>query len=168
MIQKPLVNRQIRAKEVRLVDETGKQVGLVALEEAIRLAQERGLDLIQVTEKVEPPVCKIMDYGKYIYQLSKKDKQEKQKGGELKGIRLSFGISQHDLEVRVRQAEKFLKENNKVLIEMRLRGREKAMGDFAREKISKFLEILRITTPYKIERDLRRDPRGFTMIIAKQ
>lgn len=168
LIQKPLVNRQIRAREVRLIDEAGKQIGLIALEEAIKLAQERGLDLIQVTEKVEPPVCKIMDYGKYVYQLSKKDKQEKQKGGELKGIRLSFGISQHDLEVRVRQAEKFLKENNKVLIEMRLKGREKAMGDFAREKISKFLEILLVTTPYKIERDLKRNPRGFTMIIAKQ
>lgn len=140
----------------------------MALENALQMAQNSGLDLIQVTERVEPPVCKIMDYGKYIYQLGKKEKQDKPKGGELKGIRLSFGISQHDMEVRTRQAAKFLKENNKVRIEMRLKGREKAMGDFAKEKIGKFLEILKSIVPHKIERDLRRDPRGFSMIIAKQ
>lgn len=168
MQQKPPVNKQIRAGEVRLIDETGKQVGVVTLEKALQLAESSGLDLIQVTEKVEPPVCKIMDYGKYIYQLGKKEKQEKPKGGQLKGIRLSFGISQHDLEIRTRQAAKFLKESNKVRIEMRLKGREKAMGDFAKEKINKFLEILKSIIPHKIERDLRRDPRGFTMIIAKQ
>ena len=154
---------------MRLIDATGKQVGVIVLEKAVQMAQDAGLDLIQVTERVEPPVCKIMDYGKYIYQLSKKEKQTiKQAGGELKGIRLGFSISQHDLEVRVRQAVKFLSENNKVMIEMRLKGREKAMGDFGKEKINNFLKTLGELTPYKIERDLRRDPRGFTMIIAKQ
>ncbi len=137
-------------------------------EDALKIAYERSLDLIQVTEKVEPPVCKIMDYGKYIYQLSKKEKQTKPKGGGLKGVRLSFGISQHDLEVRVRQAEKFLKAGDKVRIEMRLRGREKAMGDFSKEKINKFLGILQGLIPYKIEVELKRSPRGLTMIIAKQ
>ena len=153
---------------MRLIDETGKQVGVVALEKALQMAQDSGFDLIQVTERVEPPVCKIIDYGKYIYQLGKKEKQDKPKGGELKGIRLSFGISQHDLETRTRQAAKFLKDNNKVRVEMRLKGREKAMGDFAKEKIGKFLEILEAVVPHKIERELRRDPRGFSMIIAKQ
>ena len=153
---------------MRLIDETGKQVGVVVLEKALQMAQDSGLDLIQVTERVEPPVCKIMDYGKYIYQLSKKEKQVKPAGGELKGIRLSFGISQHDLDMRAHQAAKFLTQNNKVRIEMRLRGREKAMGDFAKEKINKFLETLSGLIPHKIERDIRRDPRGFSMIIAKQ
>lgn len=150
-----------------MIDETGKQAGLVNFEDALKMAYDRGLDLIQVTERVEPPVCKIMDYGKYIYQLSKKEKQAKPKGGESKGIRLSFGISQHDLEIRGNQAEKFLKEGNRVIIEMRLKGREKAMGDFAKGKINKFLETLRGIVPYKIERDLKRDPRGFTVIISK-
>lgn len=168
LIQKPPINRQIRAREVRLIDETGKQVGVLALEKAIQMAQDMGLDLIQVTEKVEPPVCKIIDYGKYIYQLNKKEKQTKPVGGELKGIRLGFGISQHDLEVRAKQAAKFLTGGNKVRIEMRLKGREKAMGDFAKEKINKFLETLQGLMPYKIERDLKRDPRGLTMIIVKQ
>lgn len=150
-----------------MIDEAGKQMGVVNFENALQAAQERGLDLIQVTEKVEPPVCKIMDYGKYLYQLEKKEKQAKPKGGELKGIRLSFGISQHDLEVRSRQAAKFLKGGDKVLIEMRLRGREKAMGDFAKGKINKFLEIMQNLIPHKIERELKRNPRGFTMIISK-
>ncbi len=166
---KPLANRQIRAKEVRLIDETGKQLGIVSLESALQKAEERHLDLIQVTEKVEPPVCKIMDHGKYLYQEKKKEKQivKKQKGGELKGIRLGFNISQHDLEVRAHQTEKFLKQGNKVRIEMILRGREKALGNFAKEKINKFLETLQPLCPYKVERELKREPRGFSMIIAK-
>ncbi|MBA7599140.1 Translation initiation factor IF-3 [subsurface metagenome] len=168
--KKPLVNRQIRTKEVRLIDETGKQLGVVSLATALQKAEERHLDLIQVTEKVDPPVCKIMDYGKYLYQEKKKEKQaaKKQRGGELKGIRLRFNISQHDLDTRARQTEKFLKQGNKVRIEMILRGREKALGNFAREKINKFLETLQNLCSYKVERELKREPRGFSMIIAKQ
>lgn len=152
---------------MRVIDETGKQLGVMPLEKALQTAMERNLDLIQVTEKVEPPVCKIMDYGKYLYQQKKKEKAARPKGGELKGIRLGFNISQHDLETRVRQAEKFLKAGDKVRIEMRLRGREKALGNFAKEKINKFLEILTSLVPYKVERELKREPRGFTMIISK-
>ena len=152
-----------------MIDETGKQLGVMSLDEALREAEGRNLDLIQVTKKVEPPVCKIMDYGKYLYQEKKKEKQaaKKQKGGELKGIRLRFNISQHDLETRARQTEKFLKVGNKVRVEMVLRGREKALGNFAREKIKKFLEILQVTMPYKVERELKREPKGFSMIITK-
>ncbi|MBI2626361.1 MAG: translation initiation factor IF-3 [Candidatus Nealsonbacteria bacterium] len=168
MNSQPLINRQIRAKEVRLVDETGKQAGLVPLEAAIQMAQERGLDLIQVTEKVDPPVCKIMDFGKYLYQLKKKEKGAKAKGGGIKGIRLGFNMASHDLNVRAQQAEKFFKEGDRVIIEMRLKGREKALGEFAKEKIKKFLELLQVLIPYKIERELKRDPRGFSMIIAKK
>ncbi len=140
------------------------------MEEALQKAQERNLDLIQVTSKVEPPVCKIMDYGKFLYQQKKREKEsaKKQKGGELKGIRLGFNMAQHDLEVKARQAEKFLKEGNKVKIELRLRGREKALGDHAREKINTFLEILQKLIPYKAEREIKREPRGFTMIISKE
>ncbi len=152
-----------------MIDETGKQLGVLAIEKALQIARERGFDLIQVTEKIEPPVCKLMDYGKYLYQQQKKEKTTKhRKGGELKGIRLGFNISEHDLETRVRQAEKFLKKGNRVRIEMRLRGREKAHQSFAREKVKKFLENLEKTTPIKIERELRRQPRGLTIIISKR
>ncbi len=168
MFKKLLVNRQIRATEVRLIDETGKQLGVVPFEEAARLAIERKLDLIQVTEKLEPPVCKLGDYGKYLYQEEKKEKAtHKHKGGELKGIRLTFNISLHDLETRVHQTEKFLKRGDRVRIELPLRGRQKALQDFAREKVEKFLEILKGAVPIKTERELKREPRGFSMIISK-
>ena len=155
---------------MRVVDETGKQLGVLPLEEALRLAYERNLDLIQVTEKVDPPVCKIMDYGKYAYQEKKKEQSsaKKQKISELKGIRLTFNIGQHDMEVRARQTEKFLKAGDKVRIDIVLRGREKALGNFAREKIGKFLEVLQGFVPYKIERELKKEMRGFSMIISKQ
>jgi len=168
LLRKPLVNNQIRAREVRLIDETGKQAGVVPLQEALRMAEERNLDLIQVTEKAEPPVCKIMDYGKYLYWLQKKEKMAKgSKSSELKGIRLGFNISLHDLETRAHQAEKFLKKGDKIRIEMVLRGRQKALGDFAKGKINQFLEILEKLVSIKIERELKRESRGFTMIIAK-
>jgi len=167
--KKPLVNNLIRAKEVRLIDETGKQLGVLTLEKALQMAKERSSDLIQVTEKLDPPVCKIMDYGKYLYHLKKKEKSAKHHtGGELKGIRLTFGISEHDLETRVKQTEKFLKIGDRVRIEMKLRGREKALQGFAREKIKKFLEALEKSIPIKTERELKKQPRGLTMIISKR
>jgi len=167
--KKPLVNNLIRAKEVRLIDEAGKQLGVLTFEEALQIAKERSLDLIQVTEKLDPPVCKIMDYGKYLYHLKKKEKSAKHHtGGELKGIRLTFGISEHDMETRIKQAEKFLKKGNRVRIEMKLRGRQKALQGFAREKIKKFLDALEKSTPIKTERELKKQPRGLTMIISKK
>ena len=169
MFKKPLINRQIRARELRLIDETGKQLGIVSFEEAARLAIERKLDLIQVTEKVNPPVCRLGDYGKYLYQEQKKEKTaQKHKTQELKGIRLTFNISQHDLETRVRQAEKFLKKGDRVRVVLPLRGREKALQGFAKEKMEKFLETLKEIIPIKIEREIKREPRGFTTIIAKE
>ena len=167
LIKKPLVNNQIRSREVRAIDEAGNQLGVMITQEALKLAIERNLDLIQVTEKVEPPVCKIMDYGKYLYQLKKKEKSLKQKSGEIKGIRLSFGISQHDLEIKAQQAKKFLEKGDKIRIEMVLRGREKGLLDFAKGKIGHFLEILNKLIPIKIERELKREFKGLTMIISK-
>lgn len=166
---KPLVNNQIRADQVRLVDETDKQLGIVNLTEALSLARERGLDLIQVTEKVVPPVCRLGDFGKYLYWQTKKQKEiKKQTGGEVKGIRLTFGISDHDMEIRAKQTEKFLKQNNKVLIEMVLHGREKAMAYVAKNKVYQFLEIVNKIIPIKVENDIKRSMRGFIMIITKQ
>ncbi len=169
MLKKTLINREIRAKELRLIDETGKQLGIVSFEEAARLAIEKKLDLIQITEKVEPPVCRLGDYGKYLYQAKKKEKaSHKHKEGEIKGIRITFNISQHDLETKVSQAEKFLKKGNKVKIELRLKGRQKALQSFGKEKIEKFLEILKEKISIKTERELKKEPRGFTAIIAKE
>ena len=167
-MKQPFINNQIRAREVRLIDETGKQLGVFPLEKALQLAQERNLDLIQVTEKVEPPVCKIGDYGKYLYSLQKKERKLRTKAGELKGVRISFAISPHDLETKAKQAEKFLKKGYKVRVELILKGRQKALGDFAKGKMKQFLEILEKLVPLKIERELKRETRGFIMIITKQ
>ena len=168
-INKVLINNFIRAKEVRVISETGEQLGVMNIFNAIDLAKSKGLDLIQVTEKVEPPVCRIANYGKYLYQQQKKEKKMvKPKGGELKEIRLTFNISPHDMEVRAKQAKKFLEEGNKVKINMALKGRQKAMGEFATEKVKLFLENLNSLIPIKPERELKREPRGFTMIVSKQ
>ncbi|MCH7604632.1 translation initiation factor IF-3 [Patescibacteria group bacterium] len=164
------INNQIRATEVRLVDETGKQVGVVPIKEALEMAQERELDLIQVTKKVDPPVCKIGNYGKYLYQQEKKakDATKKQTGGELKEIRLTYNMSPHDLETRAKQAEKFLQKGDRVRITLPLRGRQKAMEGYARDKIGSFLEGLGQTMSLKTERDLKREPRGLSMIVIKR
>jgi len=166
-LKRTFINNQIRAREVRVIDETGKQLGVFALGEALRLAQERNLDLIQVTEKVEPPVCKLGDYGKYLYSLQKKEKTTRTVAGKIKGVRISFAISPHDLETKVKMAEKFLKKGYRVRVELVLKGREKALGDFAKGKMNQFLEVLGKLIPFKTERELKREPRGFTMIITK-
>ena len=153
---------------MRLIDETGKQLGIVNLTDALRKSREAGLDLIQVTEKVNPPVCKILDYGKYAYQEKKKERKQKQdRSGELKSIRLRFNISPHDLETRAKSAEKFLKKGYRVRIEMVLRGREKRLSDFAREKLDQFLKTLQEIIPIKIEKEVKRAGKGLTTIITK-
>ena len=168
-MDKILINNFIRAKEVRVISETGEQLGVMNIFQAIDLAKSKGMDLIQVTEKVEPPVCRIANYGKYLYQQQKKEKKiAKPKGGELKEIRLTFNISPHDMETRATQAKKFLEGANKVKINMALRGREKAMGQFATDKVKLFLNNLNTLIPIKTERELKREPRGFTMIVSKQ
>ena len=165
MIKKPLVNNRIRAQKVRLIDDSGNQVGIILLQEALQMARERNLDLIQVTERIDPPVCKIMDYGKYLYRLQKKEKGVR-KSTEVKGIRLRFNISPHDLETRISQAEKFLKKGNKVKVEMILRGREHRLSQFAKEKLKTFISSLGEKTQIKIEGQIKRKTNGFIVIIS--
>ena len=151
---------------MRLIDQNDKQVGIVATEKALALAQEQDLDLIMVTRKVNPPICKITNYGKYLYSLKKREKKP-QKTGELKGIRLTFGISGHDLETRINQAKKFIDKDYKIRVEMKLRGRQKGSIDFAKAKFEEFLKKLKEQAPIKIENELKIQPRGLTMIISK-
>lgn len=168
-LNKTLVNNQIRSPEIRLIDEAGKQVGVVKLEAALSLAKEKGLDLIQVTERVVPPVCKLADHGKYLYQQEKKEKKEgKQKGGELKEIRLTLAISPHDMETRAKKALEFLKRGDTVRVAMRLRGREKAMGRFAEEKVGIFLEMVKQSMEIRMERPPKMEPSGLSLIITKK
>jgi translation initiation factor IF-3 len=146
-------------------------VGVLPLAEALKMAQERNLDMIQITEKVEPPVCKLGDYGKYLYSIQKKERKEKvgsAKTGEIKGIRLGFNIGTHDIETRARQAEEFLKDGSKIKVELILRGREKGLRGFAEQKIQQYLEILNARVPIKVERELKKEMRALTIIISKK
>ena len=154
---------------MRVIDEVGAQLGVMNIFAAIDLAKSKGLDLIQVTEKVDPPVCRIGDYGKYLYSLQKKEKKikVKTKVTKLKEIQIGFNTSPHDIEVKAKQAENFLRNGDKVKVGMVLKGREKAMGDFAKKKVEFFLETTNTLIPIKTERELKREPRGFTMIISK-
>ena len=139
------------------------------LTEALRKARERNLDLVQITEKVDPPVCKITDFGKHLYSHEKKERKTKvKKGGEMKGIRLGFNISLHDLETRANLAEKFLKRGDRVRVEMILRGRQRALFDFAKQKVQQFTEILEKLIPIKIEKNLERRGNRLIMIISKK
>lgn len=121
-----VINEQIRDKEVRLISDTGEQLGIVSSKEAQKLADERKLDLVKIAPNAKPPVCRIMDYGKYKFDQAKKEKEarKKQKTIETKELRLSPSIDDHDIQVKVKKAIEFLKNGDKVKVSIRFRGRE--------------------------------------------
>ena len=137
-----MINEQIRDKEIRLIDENGEQLGIVSSREAQKIADERNLDLVKIAPTAKPPVCKIIDYGKYRYELARKEKEarKKQKTVDVKELRLSPSIDTHDVQVKVKKANEFLKDGDKVKISIRFRGREighskvgmQIMEDFAK------------------------------------
>ena len=132
------------------------------------MARERGLDLIEIAPNVRPPVCRLMEYGKYQYKKSKeeKDQKNKQKRVEIKGIRISMRTGQHDLETKIKQIEKFFEKGDKIKIEMTLKGREKSLFNLAKEKLTQFVELIPSET--KIEQEIRSQPRGLSMVISKK
>ncbi len=121
-----MINEQIRDKEVRLIDVNGEQLGIVSSKEAQKMADERKLDLVKIAPTAKPPVCKIMDYGKYKFDQAKKEKEAKkrQKTVDVKELRLSPSIDTHDIQVKVKKAIEFLKDGDKVKVSIRFRGRE--------------------------------------------
>jgi len=160
------INDWIRISPVRLIDQDGQNKGVVDLYTAKKLASEADLDLIEIAPNTRPPVCRIMDFGKYQYQQSRKEKEQrhKQKKIEVKAVRISPRIGQHDLETKAKQASKFLKQGHKVRVEIRLRGREKAHLDFAQEKLQQFIDI--IAEPTQVDQPPKKEPRGLTMVIS--
>ncbi|KKU51150.1 MAG: Translation initiation factor IF-3 [Parcubacteria group bacterium GW2011_GWA2_47_10] len=132
--------------------------------EALRIAEERGLDLIEIAPTARPPVTKIMDFGKFKYEEEKKERQQKtkQKEVELKNIRIGFTTGRHDLELKAKQTEGFLTEGNKVRIDLLLRGRQKALREFAYGKFGEFLDMIHNK---EFEMEIKRTPQGFITII---
>ena len=163
-------NEKITVPEVRLIDEHGKEIGVMPTKEALQLAKDQELDLIEVSPVAKPPVVKLIDYGKFRYlqeKLAHKQKT-KQKKTELKVIRLSMRIGKHDLDFRQNQSQKFLESNNKLKLEMVLKGRENRHKDLAQENINKFIEELNEKIPTTVEQPLTRQGNRFTVILTKK
>jgi len=137
-------NTEIRALAVRIIGKDDEQLGLMPIEKALATAEEQGTDLVEVAPKANPPVCKLMDYGKYLYKLSKQDQQQKKrtKKTEVKGVRLGLSTGEHDLEVKRKQAIKFLKNRCLVKVAMIFKGREMAHKNLGRENMLAFAKSL--------------------------
>jgi len=160
------VNRQIRAKEVRVIDPEGKQLGVLPLVEALRAATNAELDLVEVSSKSDPPVCRIMDYGKFKYQQSKKahDAKKKQAVIHLKEVKMRPKTEDHDFQFKLRHIERFLKEGNKTKVTIVFRGRELAHPDLGRKMISRITEEAKEWG--KVEQEAKFEGRNFIMILA--
>lgn len=160
------INEEIRDREIRLIDVDGEQVGVVPTRKALEIADEKRLDLVKIAPNAKPPVCRIMDYGKYKYELSKKEKEAKknQKVINIKEIRLTPNIETHDLNVKGRRASDFLKDGDKVKVSVRFRGRQLGHTDIGREVLIKFAEI---TAEYGvIDRHPRMEGRNMIMYLV--
>ncbi|MDA0208417.1 MAG: translation initiation factor IF-3 [bacterium] len=163
------VNRQIKADEIRVIDNDKNMLGVMTVDQALALASEKGFDLIEVSPKANPPVCKLMEFGTFKYQKEKEAKKKRaaSKAVETKGIRLSLKIGTNDFNVRLNQAKKFLEKGNKIRIEMILRGREKAYSDRAQEVFDRFIEAVSEDFEVKVETPLKRMHSKLHMIVAR-
>ncbi len=152
-----MINEQIRDREVRLVGENGEQLGIMSSREAYKMAQEAELDLVKIAPTAKPPVCKIIDYGKYKYEMARreKDAKKKQKTIDVKEVRLSPNIETNDLNTKANQARKFLEKGNKVKVSLRFRGREMAHIATSKHVLDDFAKILEdiavVDKPAKME-----------------
>jgi translation initiation factor IF-3 len=160
------VNREIRVREVRAIGPEGEQLGILPTADALKKAQEGGYDLVEVAPTSQPPVCRIMDYGKYKYELRKKDHQSRrhQKSTQVKEIKLRPRTDKHDLEIKVRQIKEFLAEGNKTKVTVTFRGREMANQELGRAVMTSVVE--QVTEAGTIEYQPRMEGRSLIMIVA--
>lgn len=165
-----LANERILAPEVRVIDDQGAALGVMPTAQAMALAQERGYDLVEVSPRANPPVCKFLDFGQFKYQKEKEVRKQKAQSAEveLKGIRLSLRIGPGDFETRHQQAKKFFERGDKVKVELPLRGREKAFREGGKEVINKFIELLRLDYPLRIEQAITYQNGRMTAILARE
>ncbi|MBI2062473.1 MAG: translation initiation factor IF-3 [Candidatus Yanofskybacteria bacterium] len=168
MLKRLRINNQIKAVEVQVIDESGKQLGIMKTFDALRLAREKELDLAEVGPNVQPPIAKIMDYGKYIYRKERQEKKSgpKQKEQERKTVRVGFKTGIHDLEFKAKQIGGFLKEGHIVKIELTLRGREKGLAHLGKEKLQSFIKFIK--EEFTIQDNIKRSPFGWTITIKRQ
>ena len=160
------INENIRVREVRLIDDEGNQMGIVPTQEALKLAKEKDLDLVEVSPNANPPVCKILDYGKYRFEQEKKlrDSKKNQKVLKLKEIRMQPKIGSGDLDTKAKHIQEFLDEGDKVKVTIRFRGRELAHTELGYDVLNEVLK--RLTSAYNIDKPAAMDGRNMSMTIS--
>ena len=160
------VNQQIRISPVRVVDSDGEQIGILPIERALEIAEEKGLDLVEVAPNARPPVCRIMDYGKFRYEEQRKAREarKKQHHVQLKEVKMRPGIEDHDFDFKLRHARRFLEEGNKVKVTMMFRGRQMAHPELGREVLDRLSQEL--SEQGKVESHPSMEGRSMTMVLA--
>ena len=167
-ISKLMINERIRDREVRLVSESGEQLGIMSSREALKLAREADLDLVKIAPNAKPPVCKINDYGKYRYELARKEKEakKKQKTMEVKEVRLSPNIDTNDLNTKANQARKFITKGDKVKVTLRFRGREMAHVNYSKQILDSFYE--RLEDIAVVDKNPKMEGRSMVMFLSQK
>lgn len=168
IISELMINEQIRDREIRLIGEDGEQLGIMSARDAMKLAREANLDLVKIAPTAKPPVCKIIDYGKYKYELARKEKEakKKQKVIEIKEVRLSPNIEDNDLNTKVSAAKKFLEKGNKVKVTLRFRGREMAHMASSKHILDDFAKMLEEVAV--VEKPAKVEGRSMTLVLAQK
>ena len=163
-----MINEQIRDREIRLIGEDGEQLGIMSAREAMKIAQEAELDLVKIAPAAKPPVCKIIDYGKYKYEQARKEKEakKKQKTVEVKEVRLSPNIDTNDLNTKINNAKKFISKGNKVKVTLRFRGREMAHVQQSKHILDDFAETLADVAV--VEKPAKMEGRAMSMVLAEK
>ncbi len=161
-----MINEQIRGKELRVIDSDGSQLGVMSYNQAMKLAADKNLDLVEIAPQAKPPVCKIMDYGKYRFEKAKreKDNRKSQKTMEIKEVRLSLNIDTHDFETKLNHALKFLQKGDKVKVSIRFRGREMGHPELGYEVMKRFAQACGETAV--IEKPAKLEGRNMLMFLA--
>ena len=163
-----MINEQIRDREVRLIGQNGEQLGIMSAREAMKIAMEAELDLVKIAPTAKPPVCKIIDYGKYKYEQTRKEKEakKKQRTVEIKEVRLSPNIDTNDLNTKVNNAKKFISKGNKVKVTLRFRGREMAHVQQSRHILDDFAEML--SDIAVVEKAPKLEGRNMSMVLTEK
>ena len=167
-ISELIINEQIRDKEVRVIGENGDQLGIMSAKEALKLAEEAELDLVKIAPTAKPPVCKIIDYGKYRYEQARKEKEakKKQKTVDVKEVRLSPNIDKNDLNTKVNSAKKFIQKGDKVKVTLRFRGREMAHMQTSKHILDDFADMLKDVA--SVEKPAKLEGRSISMVLTEK
>ncbi len=165
-MQKTRINQQINSPEIRLLNDLGEQLGVFSIREALKLAEEHGLDLVEISPNAKPPVVKLISFDKYKYQQKKQEQQQKKKVKkvEVKTIRLTVKIAANDIATKAKRADEFLNDGDWVKLELRMKGREQAFVDIASKQLENFKQSL--TVPYRIEVPSKRAGNTLSMTLA--